>query len=162
MAAKPIVVTSKLKYLFSINVIPLDDKEACWLWRGTCNVKSGYGVLKCDGVLYLAHRLSYVLHYKPIDFTLHVLHDCDNPPCVNPHHLDPGTDQDNHDHMVLRDRQSKGESRPAAKLNDELVRYIRREARLGKTVTSLAAELQVAKSQISDVINRKSWKHVKD
>lgn len=50
-----------------------------------------------------AHRLAWVLTWGEIPGKLHVLHTCDNPPCMNPDHLFVGTNADN-----VRDRHAKG------------------------------------------------------
>lgn len=74
----------------------------CWEWQAAkfCN---GYGVFRLDGKNFRAHRLSWVLEYGDIPEGLSVLHSCDNPSCVNPHHLWLGTQLDN-----LRDSDCKG------------------------------------------------------
>lgn len=50
------------------------------------------------------HVVSYV-HWKgPVPPGRQVLHMCDNPPCVNPHHLYAGTHADNMRDMSVRRR----------------------------------------------------------
>lgn len=58
-----------------------------------------------DGKTVRAHRASWILHNGSIPPGLHVLHSCDNPPCVNPEHLFLGTDKDN-----AQDRENKKRS----------------------------------------------------
>src|SRR4029453_17701848 len=72
----------------------------CWLWTGPIGTK-GYG----NAGYWTAHRRAWVLANGPIPRGLHVLHHCDNPPCVRPDHLWLGTAADN-----VRDRVSKGRS----------------------------------------------------
>src|SRR3990167_11380987 len=62
--------------------------EGCWTWTATKNNK-GYGVISVRdyGGNKLAHRVSYELsHSCSIPKGLLVLHNCDNPLCVNPKH----------------------------------------------------------------------------
>lgn len=78
----------------------------CWEWRGARN-DSGYGDLTLGRQgLYNArvHRLMYERFIRPIPDGLIVRHKCDNPPCVNPDHLEVGTYQDNSDDMIKRGR----------------------------------------------------------
>lgn len=56
-----------------------------------------------------------------------VLHSCDNPPCVNPHHLRWGTCQDNMNDMHARGRDNIGIGpKTLRKFSDEDVRTIRK------------------------------------
>lgn len=71
----------------------------------------GYGRLHFQGQSWLAHRLMYHTFVEPItddDIIRH--YECDNPPCVNPHHLRKGSTQDNIDDMVRGNRHAHGET----------------------------------------------------
>ena len=81
--------------------------DECWEWQGYRN-KKNYGVTRIGGrnsKAFLAHRLSWTIHFGEIPHGMHVCHKCDNPPCVNPNHLFIGTNQDN-----IMDRVAKGRS----------------------------------------------------
>lgn len=82
--------------------------DGCWVWTGA-RLAAGYGrsPLGRRGKGPLAHRRSWELANGPIPQGMHVLHHCDNPPCVNPAHLFLGTDADN-----VRDAQAKGRLSP--------------------------------------------------
>jgi hypothetical protein len=59
----------------------VNKTDTCWLWLGTIG-NSGYGQLKFNGKVQLAHRVAWQLaHTDPGD--LCVLHKCDNPPCID-------------------------------------------------------------------------------
>lgn len=74
----------------------------CWFWRGTKR-KSGYGHLSIQGKLVRAHRFSWFLHYGVHPGENVVMHMCDTPLCVNPHHLRLGSQKEN-----LQDMSRKG------------------------------------------------------
>ena len=90
------------------------DKSAgpkgCWEWTASKHPK-GYGYL-CVGKTKHRYAHTVALELK-IGRTLGegmtevARHTCDNPSCVNPAHLVPGTCQDNTDDMVARGRQRK-------------------------------------------------------
>jgi hypothetical protein len=63
----------------------------------------GYGSIYADGRLQKAHRVVWQVEHGPIPDGLHVLHQCDNPPCCNPAHLFLGTHADN-----MADKIAKG------------------------------------------------------
>jgi hypothetical protein len=78
---------------------------ACWVWT---RARTGFGYGKIGRGLRErrtidAHRLSWEIHHGPVPPGLHVLHKCDNPPCVRPEHLFTGTRSDN-----MSDAESKG------------------------------------------------------
>lgn len=71
----------------------------CIEWQGT-RQRKGYGIVGKRG----AHRVMFELVYGPIPDGLHVLHSCDNPPCVNPLHLHAGTNAQNQAEKAARGR----------------------------------------------------------
>lgn len=76
--------------------------KTCWYWTA-CVSSFGYGQISVNGKSVGAHRISWEIHNGSILDGLHVLHKCDNPPCVNPDHLFLGTNKDN-----VEDRYVKG------------------------------------------------------
>ncbi len=78
----------------------------CWEWTAAVN-HGGYGLFQYTSrSCRRAHRVSYELAYGPIPKGMVVMHKCDNPPCVNPDHLELGTMADNN-----RDKGQKGRAR---------------------------------------------------
>lgn len=75
----------------------------CWIWTGSLK-PDGYGCLYYEGKMWIAHRVSYIIHKGKIPKGMFVLHKCDNPSCVNPKHLFIGTNKDNLHDMVMKDR----------------------------------------------------------
>ena len=91
------------KSLFEkINITP----SGCWKWQGAVD-SHGYGRTRYNGKLTSAHRAAYEYMHKEIPEGMHVLHRCDNPPCINPAHLFLGTHQDNMDDMAAKGRRYK-------------------------------------------------------
>jgi|ERR1700722_3307661 len=75
----------------------VDLPERCWVWTGAKDQK-GYGNYTCEvGVVRKAHLFSWVLHYGPIPAGLQVDHECNNPSCVNPFHLQILTGPENNE-----------------------------------------------------------------
>lgn len=82
----------------------IDVSDNCWQWKGSEN--NGYGRIFIKGKRHLAHRLSYELHHRVQLTTKQVIrHKCHNPLCVNPQHLETGTQQQNVDDMIAAGRQ---------------------------------------------------------
>lgn len=81
----------------------------CWEWTGH-RMKFGYGVIRSDGKVHKAHRISYSINIAPIPDDLMVCHHCDNPACVRPDHLFVGTHQDNMDDRMAKGRYHKAKT----------------------------------------------------
>lgn len=117
----------------------------CWEWMSTKD-KDGYGVLTVDGKKRKAHRLALELEGVQIAGLL-VLHLCDNPGCVNPDHLVPGTQADNMRHMALNER-------GCIKVTREQVREIRMAYSSGDYVLAdLALEYGLSFQHVSAIVN---------
>jgi len=130
----------------------------CWKWTAGKS-PSGYGIFQYGKGHQRAHRYSWTLHYNdPGD--LWVLHKCDSPACVNPHHLFLGTHQDNMNDKVSKNRQIKGEEHGQNKLTENEVRKIRARARCGENQKLLADEFNISISQISHIKRGARWKHL--
>lgn len=148
--------------------------DECWPWLAGCD-EQGYGTFKARGRTHraarwiLAHKLGRELTADEV-----TRHTCDNPPCVNPAHLIPGTPRDNlHDardrgrltqgdqHWTRRaPERLHGEGNPAAKLIAEQVREIRDLYAAGARQVDLATDYGVTQAYISQVVRRKAWAHI--
>jgi hypothetical protein len=136
----------------------------CWEWTAACHHQGGYGQVWMGTRILAAHRVSYELTYGSIPDEPDVLHHCDNRRCVNPDHLFLGTDRDNIDDKVRKNRQQRmyGEANGRSKLSDAQVAEIRRRYRRngigGENSNQLAEEFGVSGTQVLDIVNYKSRK----
>jgi hypothetical protein len=89
------------------------NPDICWEWTGRISAL-GYGVMKVNQKLWMAHRLAWILTHGPITIAQHVLHRCDNRPCCNPAHHFLGNQQINVADMIAKGRQASTELRSAA------------------------------------------------
>ena len=100
----------------------------------------------------------------PIPPGLVVRHRCDNPPCVNPDHLEIGTQADNQADMAIRGRSKwggvHGEATPNAKLTNEAVKEARRLRAQGWTQLALAHRFGVSVRAIQLMLSGRTWKRV--
>lgn len=139
----------------------LGDIESCWLWVGTTNNK-GYGQLKINKKNTGAHRVSYMVHIGPIPEGMFVLHQCDNPACINPYHLFLGTHADNMRDKVQKGRMhdQRGEHNPKAKITELQARDAHERAAKGERQSDIARSYGVTRSAISRIIRGQSWPHI--
>lgn len=130
--------------------------SGCWEWQGSLDAY-GYGSISIGGRASKAHRLSYKTWVGHIPEGHVVRHKCDNPPCVNPDHLETGTQTDNMRDSVLRGRHRRGDD-VAKKLTSSDVAVIR--ARYQPRVVSqqkLADEYGVSREMIRDIVLNRKW-----
>ena len=71
-------------------------KDGCWGWSGT-TTSAGYSAFSLGGRPIYAHRTSYEIHVGPIPAGKFMDHMCFNRACVNPGHLQPVTNKQNHE-----------------------------------------------------------------
>jgi hypothetical protein len=152
----------------------VNKTESCWLWTGGKD-KDGYGKIRIHGRDTRAHRVSLILAIGGIAPGLFACHRCDNPSCVRPDHLFPGSPTENNRDTVTKgrhaygqrhgsktrpDRTSRGSQRYNSKLNEPMVKQIRELGAAGRTQREIAKIFEVDQATIGKVMTRKSWSHV--
>lgn len=126
---------------------------------------AGYGAVMLGGKQRLAHRVAYCnanrVTLDSIEGQI-VRHKCDNPPCVNPEHLELGTHKDNTQDCLRRGRGNRPskEQHCHAKLDEATVaamrlRYVPRCPVNG--VRAMAREFGVGHTVVSRALRGIAW-----
>jgi len=138
-----------------------NPETGCWIWRGTIgHDKRGNqrGQLRVNARITLAHRFSYERFVGPIPAGLLVCHHCDNTLCVNPDHLFVGTQADNMQDMLAKERgaQPRGELNGKSNLTRETVLAI--HALIGtRSNSSIARLCGTTPSNVGNIARGDSW-----
>ena len=137
-----------------------EPNSGCWLW--TASFRGTYPELNYYGRAVPAHQFSWELHNGPIPegdgyHGTCVLHRCDTPPCVNPHHLFLGTQQANMVDCAKKGRHNKhaGEAHHKARLTADQVRKILASKGSSREVGN---QYGVSKSTIKHIRSGRHWK----
>jgi HNH endonuclease len=121
----------------------VEKTDTCWLWRGTSNNTSHYGIFWNGERLVMAHRWAYEEANGPLGKE-QVAHHCDVRLCVRPDHLFEATRVENMQDAVAKKRIASGDRAPI-RLHPE--RYPTRERKTGaKLTTARAAEIRTARA----------------
>lgn len=137
----------------------VNKTDTCWLWTASC-FDGGYGSFSVNSNNIGAHRYSYTLHKGEIAEGLCVRHTCDEPHCVNPDHLELGTQQENMNDKIQRNRQAKGIKNGRAKLTEDDVREIKIFRGFGFEYDELGKMYGVCGTTIGRIITVKYWSHI--
>lgn len=133
----------------------------CWEWTGRKD-KDGYGRTRYNVKPYRscrASKMSYELFIGPFPEGMQACHKCDNPSCVRPSHIFPGTQSDNMRDAVAKNRKQgvRGENNYHAKLTDKQVVEIKGLIKEGVRVHLIAQRFNVSDSAIWNIKYGKRW-----
>ena len=111
---------------------------------------NGYGQVRREGKTWLAHRWAAYVAHGPCPAGQVVRHTCDNRKCVNPAHLEYGTQGDN-----LNDRKERATT--YRKLGKEDIPKIRQRLTEGATLAQVGREFGVSYVMIRYIRDGKQW-----
>ncbi len=138
------------------------QNNGCWNWTG-CLGFGGYGQLKVGKKHWLAHRLMWVLHNKKrVPSGMVVRHTCvGNRKCINPEHLEIGTQKDNIHDMIRQGRFRA--DRPGNRIvSNNVVLEIRRiREQTNISYRKMSKMFNLGCGMIWQIVNGKSYKDVK-
>jgi len=140
-----------------------EPNSGCWLWLGNRLTRGtwGYGLVNIRRggrkTTTSAHRAAYELWVGPVPEGAKVLHRCDVTICVNPEHLFLGTQKDNVQDCMKKNRRATecGEDWPTSKLTWDQVEQIRISS---DTVSDLARQFGVWPNNIKSIRNGTAWR----
>lgn len=133
-------------------------RNGCIIWTGA--LCGEYGRVTIAGKAYSAHRASFLISNGTIPDGLVIRHKCDNPPCINPDHLELGTHKDNCHDAWKRGRgcPPRGERAGNHVLTAKQVKEIKQKIISGiSTQLQIAAQYGVKKSTINAIRSGTSW-----
>lgn len=130
----------------------------CWIWEGGLSPK-GYGVHWIGTGHKRAHRYSFQLATGIDPGGRVVMHKCDNRRCVNPAHLQLGTQAENIADMDRKGRRNapRGIQHGSAKVTPEQVAAIRCDPRPPREI---AKDYPIGSSGIEAIKSGRTWRHI--
>lgn len=128
------------------------DITLCWEWKRSVKGGKGRPYFNIDGGKILAYHLTYE-QFNGVELEPHtkLLHSCDNEICCNPHHVRPGTHQENMDDMKLRQRHG---------LPKIAVRGVKRLLEDGRTHSEIAELYGISREGVSAIAQGRSGNSV--
>jgi hypothetical protein len=134
----------------------------CWWWTGMVD-KDGYGRFQlwrdCKEIDLRSHRFAYESLIAPIPRGLLMRHRCDSGMlgCVNPWHLEPGTQAENIQDQVRRGRSSRGERNPASTTTEAQAREVLRALRAGERQIDIGRRTGLSKTVVWQIAHGRAW-----
>lgn len=124
------------------------DARGCWIPKIASVNDGGYPVIYREGKKLKLSRVMYEAKFGPIPEGMVVRHRCDNPRCINPDHLEIGTQADNMADKIERGRQPSGSAHHNAILSDTDRIEAKRLRESGMTILAIAEKFGVSYSVI--------------
>jgi hypothetical protein len=135
-------------------------KNGCWKCTSHYDNK-GYPKFQNNGKTIRIAKYLYEREFGEVPEGFVLRHKCDNPKCINPSHLEVGTQRDNMQDMVERGHSTKGSKNPMSKLSEDDVKTILIRIKKGEFAEKIAEEYKVSKMTIGCIAGRITWRHIK-
>jgi len=127
-------------------------ESGCLLWQGL-KTKNGYGKTSYKRKTWSCHRLVKFLETGREGAV--AMHKCDTKTCINPAHIEWGTQKKN-----LMDMSARGRS-ALAKITPVVASEIRRIYSTGKhTQEQVAKMFGLTQTNVSNIVLRKTWVNI--
>lgn len=132
----------------------------CIEWTGAKD-KNGYALAAPKkATMVRAHKAMCEWMYGRMPPRHVAMHRCDNPSCLHPVHLRPGSNTDNQQDMTKKGRGRVGDRNGRSKLTEADVREIVRRRRAGESAYNLAPEFGVDFLAIQRIMRGEIWSHL--
>lgn len=135
-------------------------ENSCFIVTSHTPYTSGYVVVGKKSKKTALHRIVYEECFGEIPEGMVVRHKCDVRNCINPEHLEIGTQHDNVMDTVKRGRTLKGERHPGHKLSEQTVREIKALMAAGKRNCEISKAFNINKSTICNIKRGTAWSSI--
>jgi hypothetical protein len=136
------------------------DDNGCFVITSHKKTGGGYGYMYLNGKHHRIHRLVYEECFGELQEGLVIRHKCDNRICINPEHLETGSNKDNSMDAVSRKRNAFGSRNGRAKITEEQAKEIKNLLQNGLTVTSVMLRMNLSRKIVRSIKEGKTWRHV--
>jgi hypothetical protein len=135
-------------------------EKGCFIITSHFLDKDGYGKFNQYGKKHFIHKYIYEECFGEVPEGMVVRHKCDNPSCINPEHLELGTQADNVADMFSRNRNPNrsNENNGRTLLTKEEVIEIRQDVK--STHVTLSKKYNVSVSCIRGIRSGRTWRNL--
>jgi hypothetical protein len=134
-----------------------ENENGCWICTSHYKNSHGYPMFTWDARQRQMTRFIYEQCFGELSDDLVVMHKCDNPSCINPEHLESGTQADNIRDMVSKNRQPKWERCYNAKLTNEQAKSIFYDKRFYKVIVQ---EYGISLELVCRIKTKRAWRGI--
>ena len=136
-------------------------ENGCHEFTGSKN-EYGYGRIHQNKKLVFVHRAVYEKVHGEIPKGMVIMHSCDNPSCINIHHLSANNQSENIKDMYSKGRglNLAGSKHGMSKINETDVINIKKRLSDGDTCVAISKDYGVSEGTIRNIKKGRNWTHV--